>query len=98
MQQQTIDAAPQDAILFNPGEDDLRVTGWLGYLVMGPTLLLAGFGLLWRALSLKREGQSVPRWAGLGSAAVSAIATGAAFIAEGERSRRLYETTIDAGE
>lgn len=98
MQQQLIERSADGVIMYDPRSQRQRVTNWLGYLVLGPALLIAGTALLWKALAQRQAGKPVQRWLGLVSAALSAFATGAVFVAEGLRNRRLYVSIIDAGE
>lgn len=90
----TIEHRYHGTSFYDPRFQDEYFVGWLGFSVLGPALLLSGAALLWRALDGRRTGEPALRWGLIGSAGVSAVATGIAFVVEAARNRRIYQHQV----
>lgn len=80
---------------YDPRFQDESLVGWLGFLVLGPALLLFGTALGWEALVQYRADKPPARWAVFGSLALSAVATGAAFLFKALQNRHLFKQFIE---
>ena len=95
MQHQTIEHRYHETSYYEPDDRDEYLVGWLGFLVLGPALLLLGTALARAALARRREGRPVLRRAVLGSVALSTLATGAAYVVEAAKNYRMYQSLSD---
>lgn len=92
---QMIEPRSPASSFYDPRFQDDALAGWLGFLTLGPALLIFGAALGWEAFVQYRQDRPATRWAVLGAVAMSALATGAAFLFKAVQNRERFQQLID---